>query len=315
MNDAKNKPQRTHPDPDGNLPCLWTGLAGNGLWPDARNWREERLPGPEDVVRIEAVSGPSTIHIPEPATIGRIEVELESPDDEIVITGAGPLILSGVDRLRGKPTTLQVMRGTLEFRHPVRVQIEGPRFSAFPSGHLRLGSSMVYATIHNLKLAMSQTGRMTLAVPYWEPNLDWDISTGSTQGLGDRILHFDHSEQEGPIGLSFNKFKEHDGDVIRITGFREGDYLRFTDDPRISTDPGKHLRLDGIRFPGWPNEGASEIREKDGYWYFLPEGSAVPRVEVHRSSQEEARKLIPQVTYPEVRLTDVATFTLAPATM
>jgi len=313
MTNEKKIPNR-HPNPDGNSPCIWTGKAKNGRWPDTENWQDGRIPGSADVVRITRFSGPRTIDIAEPTTIGRLEIELESPDEGVVLTGDGPLVLSGVDRLRGKPTTLQVMGGSLEFRHPLRVEIEGPRFSAFPGGHLRINSSVVYATIHDLKLAMSQTGRMTLAVPYWEPNMDWDISTGSTQGLGDRILHYDHSGHEGPMGLTFNKFKEHDGDVIRITGFREGDYLRFNADPRLSTDPGKHLRLEGIRFPGWPNDGAAEISEKDGYWYFLPEGSVIPDTGVHRSLQEEAGKRIPQVTYPEVRLTKIETFTLAPAT-
>ncbi len=302
-----------HVDPRGRMPCLWTGEGGNGLWPDAGNWKGGRIPGSSDVVRLVAFSGPATIAIPNTATIGRLEVELQDAEATVILTGNGTLVVTGVDHSRGKPTTLQVMSGTLEIRHPITVEIEGPRFSAWPGGHLRLSSPTVYATIPDLKLAMSQTGRMTLAVPYWEPNMDWDISTSSTQGLGHRIVHYDHDKIEGPIGFSFNKFKEHDADILLITGFRDGDYLRFTENPMLSTDPGKHLRLEGIRFDSWPHQGAAEIAQKDGYWYFVPQGTAVPDTRVHASDQQEAAERAPVVHYPEVHITPLETTVPAPA--
>ena len=73
-----------HVDPRGRMPCLWTGEGGNGLWSDAGNWKGGRIPGSSDVVRLVAFSGPATITIPNTATIGRLEVELQ--DAEITTT-------------------------------------------------------------------------------------------------------------------------------------------------------------------------------------------------------------------------------------
>lgn len=302
------------PDLDGSPPCIWTGKGNNGYWPDSDNWAGGRLPGPTDVARIGRFSGPSMIEIPTPTTIGRIEVERESANDKVVLSGPGPLVLNGIDRLMGKPTTLQVMRGTLEFRDPIQVHVAGPRFSALPGGHLRISSSGVSATVPDIKLAISQTARMTLSVPYWEPHMDWDISTASTQGLGHRIIHYDHTAHQGPMGLSFNRFKEHDGDVLLVTGFCRGDYLRFKEDPRISTDPGKSLQIENIRFRLYPHGGAAEIKEKDGYWYFLPAGTTIPDTQVHRIPQSDARRRNPGVSHPVVHLNQASAGVLAPST-
>ena len=143
--------------------------------------------------------------------------------------------------------------------------------------------------------------------------MDWDISTSRTLGLGDRILRYSLVEGQSQ-GLTFNKFKEHDGDVLLIKGFKPGDYLRFKEDPLLSTDPGKHLRLEGIRFHGWPDSGAADIGEKDGFWYFKPKGSDIPDCSVHRNEIGEAAQRIPQIHFPSVTLSNIRKQILAPAT-
>ena len=294
--------------------CRWTGSVGNGQWNDPTNWSESILPGSADVVRFSGAIGDCEICIEDTITVGRIEMKTDSTDDRVVLTGGGTLILNGVDRLLGKPTTLQVMKGTLDFRNPLCVQVEGPRFSVnAPGGHLGIYTPQVYATEPDLKLAMSQTGTLTFSVPYWEPNMDWDIATSKTLGLGDRILSYS-LEDEQPQGLTFNKFKEHDGDILLVKGFKHGDYLRFKEDPSLSTDPGKHLRLEGIRFEGWPESGAADIGESDGFWYFKPKGSELPDCTVHRAEQRQAKQRIPELQFPGVTLSEVGEHILAPAT-
>ena len=108
--------------------CRWTGSVGNGQWNDPTNWSESILPGSADVVRFSGAIGDCEICIEDTITVGRIEMKTDSTDDRVVLTGGGTLILNGVDRLLGKPTTLQVMKGTLDFRNPLCVQVEGPPF-------------------------------------------------------------------------------------------------------------------------------------------------------------------------------------------
>ena len=284
---------------------IWTGAAGTGRWTDAGNWNGGVVPGSEDIARFESEAKVTVDHA---RSVGRLEVELANKDATVVLDGPGKLVLSGVDALIGKPLSLAVKRGTLEIGPTLAVDIEGTRFSAHAGGTLFLRGERVGASKPDLKLAVSQTGTLRLGMRRWDPRLDLDLSTRSTQGLGAKIIDFALSPDVRQI-ITFGKFKEHDGDPIVIRGFEPGDALCFREDPLRSTDPGKELVLTAVGFEDWGADSTAEIVRAGDFWCLTPKGASVPKTAVELSSVRTKK-----TSRPRVRLADMRVRTLFPAT-
>ncbi len=284
---------------------IWTGAAGTRLWMDGGNWTGGVVPGSEDIARFEAAA---TVSLDEPAAVGRVEVEPADKNASVVLRGMGRLILAGVDTVIGKPLSLAVKRGMLEIAPNLAIDIQGTRFSAHAGGTLFLRGEGVGAAKPDLKLAVSQTGTLRLGMRRWNPRLDLDLSTGSTRGLGAKIIDF-ALPLDVHQTITFGKFKEHDGDPIVIRGFEPGDALCFREDPLRSTDPGKELDLSAVGFEGWGVSSAAEIESTGDLWCLTPKRTSLSKTAVEPSSVRTKR-----ISRPRVRLADMRVQTVVPAT-
>ena len=269
------------------------------------NWQGNELPGEGDVVSFGAASANSRVILNQTQSIGRLLVELGSPRSRLTLDGRGKLIVTGVDSSPGKPVSLSVANGVLEVGSALQVEIQGTRVSIYSGGQWNLLGGKFQATRPNLKLGFSQTGVLRILANYWEPNLALDVSTSRSRGKGARIIDL-AAPPDMAQGVTFSKFKEHDGDPLIIKGFERGDYLRFYADPKRSADPGKELILDQVQFDGWPRNGEAEIKVSDGFWYLLPVGESMPQVV--RPGQYPPQK------NPTVRLDDLKIQTIFKAT-
>ena len=211
------------------------------------------------------------MNVDERVAVARVEVDLGNPSATVALGGSGTLVLTGADRLLGKPVALQVADGTLHLAAPLRVEVAAPRFGSHPGGTLIVATPHVRAVACDLKLMVSQTGALALRTGRWEPGFDLDVATSRTLGLGPHVIDFGGNRGPEPRLLAFRSLKEHDGDELLIRGFRPGDQLRFGEDPHESTDPGKELRLRAVRFAGAAHAGAARVERSGGFFYLLPE--------------------------------------------
>ena len=247
----------------------WTAPRG-GRWQDGRCWDADRAPLPDERACFDRpVAGVVTVD--ERVAVARVEVDLGNPSAAVTLGGSGTLVLTGADRLLGKPVALQVADGTLHLAAPLRVEVAAPRFGAHPGGTLIVATPRVRAVACDLKLMVSQTGALALRTGRWAPGFDLDVATSRTLGFGPHVIDFGGERGPEPRLLAFRSFKEHDGDELLIRGFRPGDQLRFGEDPHESTDPGKELRLDAVRFAGAAHHGAARVERSGGFFYLLPE--------------------------------------------
>ncbi len=246
----------------------WTTPHG-GRWHDGRCWDAGRAPLPDERARFDRpVTGAVTIDAR--ATVARVEVDLGDSRAAVTLGGPGLLVLTGADRFLGKPVALQVAHGTLRLAAPLRVEVAAPRFGAHAGGTLIVATPHVRAVADDLKLAVSQTGVLALRTGRWSSGFDLDVATSRTLGLGPHVIDFGGERDASPRLLAFRTFKEHDGDEFLIRDFRPGDQLRFEDDPRESTDPGKELRLHAARFAGAAHGGAARVERSGRFFYLVP---------------------------------------------
>ena len=270
----------------------WIALRG-GNWQDGRCWDAGRPPLPDERACFDRpVAG--VVNVDERVAVARVEVDLGNPSAAVALGGSGTLVLTGADRLLGKPVALQVADGTLHLAAPLRVEVAAPRFGAHPGGTLIVATQHVRAVACDLKLMVSQTGALALRTERWEPGFDLDVATSRTRGLGPHVIDFGGERGPGPRLLAFRSFKEHDGDELLIRGFRPDDQLRFGEDPHQSTDPGKELRLHAVRFAGAAHAGAARVERSGGFFYLLPEDRryAVP---ASASTERPARRPVTAV--------------------
>ena len=265
--------------PDRQAPpaVRWTALQG-GSWEDGGCWDAGRAPLPDERACFDRpVAGAVNIH--DRVAVARVEVDLGDTRAAVVMGGHGVLVLTGADRFLGKPVALQVAHGRLRLAPPLRVEVAATRFGVHAGGRLIVTTPHVRAVADDLKLAVSQTGVLELRAERWEPGFDLDVATSRTLGLGPHIISY-RRDQFGyggggrdPVSrlLAFRSFKEHDGDELLILGFLPGDQLRFEEDPRKSTDPGKELRLHAVRFPDAAHDGAARVKRSGRFYYLLPE--------------------------------------------
>ena len=273
----------------------WTA-PGGGRWSDGGCWDTGRAPLPDERARFDRpVAGAVTID--GRVTAGRVELDLGDPAAAVTLNGPGALVLTGADRFLGKPVSLQVARGTLRLAAPLRVEVAAPRFGAHAGGTLVIATPHVRAAAPDLKLMVSQTGVLALRAGRWSPGFDLDAATSRTLGLGPHVIDFGGRRDAGTRLLGFRRFKEHDGDELLIRGFRPGDQLRFDEDPRESTDPGKELRLHAVRFAGPDDEGvahggAARVARSGRFFYLLPQDGryAVP------ADESTGRRVSPPAT-------------------
>ena len=257
------------PDRQNPPAVRWTAPR-RGRWQDGRCWDAGRPPLPDERACFDRpVAG--VVNVDERVAVARIEVDLGNPSAAVALGGSGTLVLTGADRLLGKPVALQVADGTLHLAAPLRVEVAAPRFGAHPGGTLIVATPHVRAVADDLKLMVSQTGALALRTGRWEPGFDLDVATSRTLGLGPHVIDFGAERGPEPRLLAFRSFKEHDGDELLIRGFRPGDQLRFGEDPYESTDPGKELRLRAVRFAGAGHNGAARVERSGGFFYLLPE--------------------------------------------
>ena len=266
--------------PAGVRTIIWTGAASTDRWTDAGNWTGDVVPGTKDIARFESQAG---VVLEDASSVGRLEVELADKDAVVFLDGPGKLVLTGADTVVGKPLSLAVKRGTLEIGQKLAIDLEGTRFSAQAGGTLVLRSEKIVATEPDLKAAVSQSGTLRLGMQRWDPQMDLDLSTGSTRGRGAKVIDFALSADVHQI-ITFGKFKEHDGDPIVIRGFEPGDALCFSEDPRRSTDPGKELVLSAVGFEGWGTQSAAGIESTGALWCLKPQGTSLPNAVVELSS-------------------------------
>lgn len=276
---------------------IWTGQGDGTSWKDGGNWSTGKQPGPADTARF--VNPPcQTVVITDTTTVGRLECEFPSPTDFMKVDGSGKLVVTGVDSgIIGKPTSLRAMEGILEIGADLEVEVLVTRVYAYDGGTLVISSPRVFAGEYELKLGISQTGTIRINTPYWEPGIHLDVATSRTWGLGPHVFEF-AMPADVPQGITFPSFKEHDADPFHITGFEEGDYLRFEEDPLLSMDPEKELVLKEVKFVGWPDEGAAEIVRQDDFWYLLPKGSVIPNTQLHDDQRRMIASKLPDRSFP-----------------
>ena len=125
----------------------------------------------------------------------------------------------------------------------------------------------------NLKLGITDRGRILLMTEHWEPGMSLDMSASHTKGP----KVFDFGLNGVQQGMTFIRLKEHDGDPIEIPGFSEVDFFRFRADPLKSCDQGKEFRIDTVKFVGWPDKGKASIQQRGEYWYLKPASAALPQ--------------------------------------
>ena len=291
---------------------IWTGEGDGSSWADGRNWSTRSPPGPADNARF-VIPPTAEVIVDAIHTLGRLECEFPSPSDRMTVNGPGKLILAGVDSgIIGKPTSLRAMEGILEIGSDLEVEILVTRVYAYDGGTLVISSPRVYAGDYELKLGISQTGTIRVNTPYWEPGIHLDVATSRTWGLGPRFLEF-ALPPEVPQGITFPSFKEHDADPFHITGFEQGDYLRFREDPNLSMDPEKELVLEEVRFTGWPNEGRAEIKRDGEFWYLLPFGAPIPNTDIHIEERKSIASSLPDRSFPSVEVKRHTRKTVVPA--
>ena len=263
--------------PDRQAPpaVRWTALQG-GSWEDGGGWDAGRAPLPDERACFDRpVAG--AVNIDTRVAVARVEVDFGDPNARVTLGGPGTLVLTGADRFLGKPVALQVAHGTLRLAPPLRVEVAAPRFGAHAGGTLIVATPHVRAVADDLKLVVSQTGALELRAERWEPGFDLDVATSRTLGLGPHMIIYRRQYSYGggrypvPRLLAFRSFKEHDGDELMVLGFVPGDQLRFEEDPRKSTDPGKELRLHAVRFPDAAHDGAARVKRSGRFYYLLPE--------------------------------------------
>ena len=124
------------------------------------------------------------------SSVGRLEVELADKDAVVSLDGPGKLVLTGVDTVIGKPLSLAVKGGTLKIGPELAIDLEGTRVSAQAGGTLVLRSEKIVAQEPDLKAAVSQSGTLRLGMRRWDPQMDLDLSTGSTRGRGAKVIDF-----------------------------------------------------------------------------------------------------------------------------
>lgn len=124
----------------------------------------------------------------------------------------------------------------------------------------------------NLKLSITDRGRIRLMTEHWEPGMSLDMSASHTEGP----KVFDFALKDAQQGVTFIRLKEHDGDPVEIHGFDDADFLRFRANPFKSCDKGKEFRIDAVKFVGWPNNGMAAIEQRGAYWYLKPATASLP---------------------------------------
>jgi len=244
------------------------------------------VPSGNDVALFENTNAKEPIIIDGLVELGRIEVRLPRKTDRLVLAGDGTLQLRGTEaRIPGKYFTGFIVTGVLDIGPKLHVSICNQRFIAgnkdgtvvIRSNKVRAGTKAPTDRKYpsdgpDLKLGITDRGRLALATSHWEPGMSLDMSAGHTEGP--KIFEFACAQR--PQGITFIRLKEHDGDPVAIHGFKPGDFFRFEADPLTSCDKGKPFRVDAVRFVGWPSGGAAAVKRQGSYWYLLPAGTEPP---------------------------------------
>lgn len=266
----------------------WTGKGQSARWEDAGNWDSD-VPGEHNVALFDNNNANEPIVIEGIAHLGRIEVRLPRKTDRLTLTGAGRLVLHGVERLPNKFSTAQIVTGILDIGAGLRVEIRHQRFNAgnrdgtivIRSNNVRAGGAAPDTGFptdpENLKVGINDRGKFVLATWHWQPGMSLDMSSSHT--VGPKVWEFAHDE--GPQGVTFSHLDAHDGDAVEILGFKADDFFRFEADPFTSTTPSargvpRPFRIKAMRFVGWPDGGAAAVECQGSYWYLLPAGTKPP---------------------------------------
>ena len=270
--------------PDQGESVKWTGDGSSDRWSDPANWNP-RVPGKADVAIFENTNYGRAITIEGTANVGRLELKLSQPEHRLTFSGKGTLVCSGAEGISNKYSTALIQTGVLDLGADLNVEIRNQRFIAgnkdgtlvIRSNRIRAGqkeaSSQGYKSDgQNLKLGITDRGRILLLTPHWNPGMSLDMSASGSKG----IKIFDFGLKEGTQGLPFLRLKEHDGDPVEIRGFDEDDFFRFRADPFKSCDPGKLFRLDAVKFVGWPENGKANVEKHGEYWYLKPARASLP---------------------------------------
>ena len=270
--------------PDKRDTVHWTGNAKTTNWHDSGNW-DRGVPDQHDVVIFDERAAGQSIHIDDDVRIGRIELRLENRTDRLTLTGSGMLAIYGAEYLRNKYSTALIQTGILDLGPELHVEIRNQRFVAgnqdgtivIRSNQVRAGkkeptSNNYKSDGENLKLSITDRGRIRLMTEHWEPGMSLDMSASHTEGP----KVFDFALKDAQQGVTFIRLKEHDGDPVEIHGFDDADFLRFRANPFKSCDKGKEFRIDAVKFVGWPNNGMAAIEQRGAYWYLKPATASLP---------------------------------------
>lgn len=263
----------------------WSGNGQPGNWQDPDNW-DLGVPDQHDVVIFDQRAAGQIIQVNDVARIGRIELRLKSKDDQLTLAGAGRLAIHGAETIPNKYSTAIIQTGILNFGPQLNVEIRHQRFIAGnQDGTIVIRSNRIGAGKQeavnesypsdgeNLKLGITDRGRILLMTEHWEPGMSLDMSASHTKGP----KVFDFGLNGVQQGMTFIRLKEHDGDSIEIHGFSEIDFFRFRADPLKSCDQGKEFRIDAVKFVGWPDKGKASIQQRGEYWYLKPASAALPQ--------------------------------------
>ena len=105
----------------------WSGEGGTNRWVDAANWKGGKEPGNGDVAKIGSIPPGGRIVLDQSRSIGRLEVELQSSHQRLLLDGHGQLLLTGVDTMPSKPVSLRVANGTLQIGPSLTIDVQGTR--------------------------------------------------------------------------------------------------------------------------------------------------------------------------------------------
>ena len=263
----------------------WTGNAKTTNWKDPGNW-DLGVPDQHDVVIFDRRAAGQSIQIDDVVRIGRLELRFANKTGRLTLTGSGTLTLHGADYIRNKYSTAMIQTGILDLGSELNVEIRNQRFVAgnqdgtivIRSNEVRAGkkeptSNSYKSDGENLKLSITDRGRIRLMTEHWEPGMSLDMSASHTEGP----KVFDFGLKDVQQGISFISLKEHDGDQVEIRGFDNDDFFRFRADPFKSCDKGKEFRIDAVKFNGWPDNGKAGIEQRGDYWYLKPATASLPK--------------------------------------
>ncbi len=270
--------------PDERDTVHWTGNAKTTNWKDSGNW-DLGVPDRHDVVIFDGRAAGQSIHVDDVVRIGRLELRLANKTGRLTLTGSGTLTLHGAEYLRNKYSTAMIQTGILDLGPQLNVEIRNQRFVAgnqdgtivIRSNRVRSGkkeptSNSYKSDGDNLKLSITDRGRIQLMTEHWEPDMSLDMSASHTEGP--KVIEF--ALKGVQQGVTFIRLKEHDGDPVEIRGFEDDDFFRFRADPLKSCDKGKEFQIDAVKFVGWPNNGKAAIEQHGDYWYLKPATASLP---------------------------------------